>query len=39
MDEEARNICKPYGCKVTKCLSKYGTHDCGGLMAALTNCL
>lgn len=39
MDDEAREICKPHGCRVTGCLKKYGMADCGTLMAILNTCI
>lgn len=39
LDEEARTLCKPHGCRVTKCLSEKGMRECGMLMTVLNMCL
>lgn len=39
IDEEARTLCKPHGCRVMKCLSENGMKECGQLMAVLNICL
>ena len=39
LDDEAHKLCKPYGCKVTRCLSKVGNQDCAPLISALNTCI
>lgn len=39
IDEEAREMCKPHGCRVMKCLSQNGMKECGPLITVLNICL
>jgi hypothetical protein len=38
-DEMARNLCKPLGCRVARCMRAPQSTGCGQEMAALTSCI
>ncbi len=39
IDEQARTICKPLGCRVVKCLSQLGVSECQGHLRELNKCI
>jgi|JI10StandDraft_1071094.scaffolds.fasta_scaffold2456201_1 hypothetical protein len=39
LDEAARDICKPHGCRAMRCLRENGKSDCSELLTVLNSCL
>ncbi len=39
LDEIARNMCKPLGCRVVRCIHSGKEGGCGSEMAALNLCI
>jgi|JI6StandDraft_1071083.scaffolds.fasta_scaffold1792670_1 hypothetical protein len=39
IDEQARNLCKPLGCRVVRCLGQKGMSECQQFLRELNQCI